>query len=56
MPDERRYLQTKPKKKICNPKFEERFVFQVSNCGKRKWNESQQRIYWGVTHKLHGEV
>ena len=29
MPDERRYLQTKFKKKTCNPKFEESFVFQV---------------------------
>nr|XP_022315982.1 synaptotagmin-15-like isoform X2 [Crassostrea virginica]XP_022319655.1 synaptotagmin-15-like isoform X2 [Crassostrea virginica] len=30
MPDERRYLQSKFKKKTCNPKFEESFVFQVS--------------------------
>lgn len=29
MPDERRYLQSKFKKKTCNPKFEESFVFQV---------------------------
>ena len=29
MPDERRYLQSKFKKKNCNPKFEESYVFQV---------------------------
>ena len=29
MPDERRYLQSKFKKKTCNPKFEESYVFQV---------------------------
>ena len=32
MPDERRYLQSKFKKKTCNPKFEESFVFQVRTC------------------------
>ncbi|XP_052782510.1 synaptotagmin-15-like isoform X2 [Mya arenaria] len=31
MPDERRYLQSKFKKKTCNPKFEESYVFQVSS-------------------------
>ncbi|XP_022245068.1 synaptotagmin-15-like isoform X3 [Limulus polyphemus] len=31
LPDERRYLQTKIKKKTCNPKFEENFVFQIPN-------------------------
>lgn len=31
MPDERRYLQSKFKKKTCSPKFEESYVFQVSN-------------------------
>ncbi|ESO89388.1 synaptotagmin 15b [Lottia gigantea] len=30
IPDERRYLQSKFRKKTCNPKFEESFVFQVS--------------------------
>ncbi|XP_041363619.1 synaptotagmin-15-like [Gigantopelta aegis] len=30
MPDERRYLQSKFRKKTCNPKFEESYVFQVS--------------------------
>ncbi|KAL4239707.1 calcium ion-regulated exocytosis of neurotransmitter [Mactra antiquata] len=30
MPDERRYLQSKFKKKTNNPKFEESYVFQVS--------------------------
>lgn len=29
MPDERRYLQTKYKKKTCNPVFDETYVFQV---------------------------
>lgn len=29
MPDERRYLQSKQKKKTCNPRFEETFVFQI---------------------------
>ena len=29
MPDERRYLQSKFRKKTCNPKFEESYVFQV---------------------------
>ncbi|XP_076365553.1 synaptotagmin-15-like [Tachypleus tridentatus] len=29
LPDDRRYLQTKVKKKTCNPKFEEQFIFQV---------------------------
>ncbi|XP_064640032.1 synaptotagmin-15-like isoform X2 [Lineus longissimus] len=29
MPDERRYLQSKSRKKTTNPKFEESFVFQV---------------------------
>ncbi|PVD39243.1 hypothetical protein C0Q70_01871 [Pomacea canaliculata] len=31
MPDERRYLQSKFRKKTCNPKFEESYVFQVSH-------------------------
>ncbi|XP_066153090.1 synaptotagmin-15-like isoform X1 [Euwallacea fornicatus] len=30
MPDERRYLQSKQKKKTCNPYFDETLVFQVS--------------------------
>lgn len=29
LPDERRYVQSKMKKKTCNPKFEENFVFQI---------------------------
>lgn len=29
MPDERRYLQSKPKKKTCNPTFDETFLFQL---------------------------
>lgn len=29
MPDERRYLQSKQKKKTCNPYFDETLVFQV---------------------------
>ncbi|XP_064457862.1 synaptotagmin-15-like [Ornithodoros turicata] len=29
MPDERRYLQTKCKKKTCNPIFDESYVFQI---------------------------
>ncbi|XP_023226941.1 synaptotagmin-15-like, partial [Centruroides sculpturatus] len=29
MPDERRYLQSKQKKKTCNPRFEETFIFQI---------------------------
>ncbi|XP_069705764.1 synaptotagmin-15-like isoform X2 [Periplaneta americana] len=29
IPDERRYLQSKQKKKTCNPYFDETFVFQV---------------------------
>ncbi|XP_046369955.1 synaptotagmin-15-like isoform X1 [Haliotis rufescens] len=31
MPDERRYLQSKFRKKTCNPKFEESYVFQVNS-------------------------
>ncbi|XP_018495754.1 synaptotagmin-15 [Galendromus occidentalis] len=31
MPDERRYLQTKYKKKTCNPVFDETYVFQIPN-------------------------
>ncbi|CAL1530169.1 unnamed protein product [Lymnaea stagnalis] len=31
MPDERRYLQSKLRKKTCHPKFEETYVFQVSH-------------------------
>lgn len=31
IPDERRYLQSKQKKKTCNPYFDETFVFQVGN-------------------------
>ncbi|XP_015917389.2 synaptotagmin-15 [Parasteatoda tepidariorum] len=31
MPDERRYLQSRPKKKTCNPKFDETFLFQLPN-------------------------
>ena len=34
MPDERRYLQSKLKKKTCHPKFEESYVFQVSDLPK----------------------
>ena len=34
MPDERRYLQTKYKKKTCNPVFDETYVFQVNTPGK----------------------
>lgn len=30
MPDERRALQTKQKKKTCNPFYDENFVYQVS--------------------------
>ncbi|KAK4292307.1 hypothetical protein Pmani_034904, partial [Petrolisthes manimaculis] len=30
MPDERRYLQTKTRKKTCNPRFDETFGFQVT--------------------------
>ncbi|XP_013399810.1 synaptotagmin-15 isoform X2 [Lingula anatina] len=30
MPDERRYMQSKSKRKTCNPNFEESYVFQVS--------------------------
>ncbi|XP_063861689.1 synaptotagmin-15-like isoform X2 [Scylla paramamosain] len=30
MPDERRYLQTKIRKKTCNPRFDETFGFQVT--------------------------
>lgn len=29
MPDERRYLQSKQRKKTCNPYFDETLVFQV---------------------------
>lgn len=29
MPDERRVLQTKQKKKTCNPFFDETFIYQV---------------------------
>lgn len=29
LPDERRYLQSKQKKKTCNPYFDETLVFQV---------------------------
>ncbi|KAF8796403.1 Synaptotagmin-15 like protein [Argiope bruennichi] len=29
LPDERRYIQSKMKKKTCNPKFEENFIFQM---------------------------
>lgn len=31
MPDERRYLQTKFKKKTCNPVFDETYIFQVDS-------------------------
>ncbi|XP_059158664.1 synaptotagmin-15-like [Physella acuta] len=31
MPDERRYLQSKFRRKTCHPKFEETYVFQVSH-------------------------
>ncbi|XP_044758183.1 synaptotagmin-15-like isoform X1 [Coccinella septempunctata] len=31
LPDERRYLQSKQKKKTCNPYFDETLVFQVSS-------------------------
>ncbi|XP_053641501.2 synaptotagmin-15 isoform X2 [Cherax quadricarinatus] len=30
IPDERRYLQTKIRKKTCNPRFDETFVFQIT--------------------------
>lgn len=29
LPDERRFLQSKTKRKTCNPQFDENFVFQV---------------------------
>ena len=29
LPDERRFLQSKTKHKICNPQFDENFIFQV---------------------------
>lgn len=38
LPDERRYVQTKTKKKTCNPKFEENFIFQIPN------KNAEQRI------------
>ncbi|XP_052589922.1 synaptotagmin-15 isoform X2 [Peromyscus californicus insignis] len=31
LPDERRFLQSKTKRKTCNPQFDENFVFQVSS-------------------------
>lgn len=31
MPDERRWVQAKFKKKTCDPRFNENFAFQVSN-------------------------
>ncbi|XP_021037954.1 synaptotagmin-15 [Mus caroli] len=31
LPDERRFLQSKTKHKICNPQFDENFIFQVSS-------------------------
>lgn len=31
MPDERRYLQSKQRKKTCNPYFDETLVFQVNS-------------------------
>lgn len=31
IPDERRSMQSKVKKKTCNPVFDETFVFQVNN-------------------------
>ncbi|XP_063585843.1 synaptotagmin-15-like [Penaeus indicus] len=30
MPDERRYLQTKTRRKTCNPRFDETFCFQIT--------------------------
>lgn len=35
IPDERRYLQSKLKKKTCNPFFDEKFVFQVNTIHER---------------------
>lgn len=29
LPDERRFLQSKTKRKTCNPQFDENFIFQV---------------------------
>lgn len=29
LPDERRFLQSKTKHRICNPQFDENFIFQV---------------------------
>ncbi|XP_008582837.1 PREDICTED: synaptotagmin-15 [Galeopterus variegatus] len=31
LPDERRFLQSKTKRKTCNPQFDEHFIFQVSS-------------------------
>ncbi|ERE91219.1 synaptotagmin-15-like protein [Cricetulus griseus] len=31
LPDERRFLQSKTKRKTCNPQFDENFIFQVSS-------------------------
>ncbi|RWS02351.1 synaptotagmin-15-like protein, partial [Dinothrombium tinctorium] len=41
LPEERRYVQSKIKKKTCNPKFDETFVFQVPA---RAVNERSIRI------------
>ena len=61
MPDERRYLQSKFKKKTCNPKFEESFVFQVRTCrlcvirsvnSVRKSQKATNNKHWAPFHFL----
>lgn len=45
LPDERRYLQSKTKRKNLNPQFDEDFVFQVSIAE----DELDQSLLWGLS-------
>lgn len=52
MPDERRYLQTKFKKKTCNPVFDETYIFQV--CQDRTGHSSIVNVAGSRSHNLPG--
>lgn len=58
LPDERRFLQSKTKRKTCNPQFDENFVFQVSSrsVSQRVLKFSVYHVNRQRKHQLLGQV
>ncbi|GAB1298728.1 Synaptotagmin-15 [Apodemus speciosus] len=58
LPDERRFLQSKTKRKPCNPQFDENFIFQVSSksVSQRVLKFSVYHVNKQRKHQLLGQV